>query len=152
MSWPEKTKKAVREKFATAFKAAADAGAVFTLIPERLSGVSTTIEVEDELILLMRDLLFKSGSCNPQQAFLTIWEKLFFSPKSLNPQMSFISSEDIYPLFLSLTNTCTDRKSMVVSSPVICLCSLSTHNQSKLRGGHLYGSQSLSAMATAEPP
>ena len=78
VSWSEKTKKAVREKFANSVKAAAEAGAVFTLIPERLSGFSTTIEVEDELILLMRDLLFKSGSRNPQQAFLANPKKIIF--------------------------------------------------------------------------
>ena len=84
LSWPDKTKKTVREKFASAVKAAADAGAVFTLLPDRLSGFSTTVEVEDELVLLMRDLLFQSGNRTHNKLFVLFQKS--WTERNLNPQ------------------------------------------------------------------
>ena len=78
LEWPAKTKKGVREKFAAAVNQAAEAGAKFTLLPERLAGFATTFDIEAELVLLLRDIMFQSGSRNSQSflRFLT-HNKLF---------------------------------------------------------------------------
>ena len=76
LSWPDKTKKSVREKFASSVKATTEAGATFTLLPDRMSGFSTTVEVEDELVLLMRDLLFQAGNRTHNKVFVFFFKNL----------------------------------------------------------------------------
>ena len=64
LRWPKNTKKPVKVKLVNALEEAVEAGVKLFLLPERITGFSSTVLFERELILLLRDLLKKSGSRN----------------------------------------------------------------------------------------
>ena len=68
--WPKTAKKAAKLKLASALEEATQAGAKFFLLPDRLTGFSSTFLFEREFILLLRDLLKEAGSCNTLPFFV----------------------------------------------------------------------------------
>ena len=63
LRWPKATPMKVKKKLAGALEEAVAAGVKMFLLPDRITGFSSTVLFERELIVLLRDLLKQAGSC-----------------------------------------------------------------------------------------